>query len=189
MSVIGNFTAFAHTAYALVQAPLAAGEDSILISSWNKLRGRKPLQLSVRALDAYRGVIAANVSRIERLPSRYRKEAIESVWNAVMRGYDHPHLAQELHERFGFARDRARSIAREQCAMARAVIENAQNRDKGFLNAVWVHERGCPIASHVALNHRRYNLRTGAPLEARHVLPGGEPGCRCRSSVVGATMA
>ena len=186
MSVMGNFTAFAHTAYGLIQGPLAFGEDNILTSSWRKLRRRKPLQLSARAIEAYRGVIALKVGCIERLPSKYRKEATELVWNAVMRGYDAAGLAQELHERFGLARDRARSIAKAQCRMANAVIENAENMDKGFLNAVWIYQAPCSIASHRAFSLRRYNLRTGALLDEQHVLPGSEPGCHCRSSVLGA---
>jgi hypothetical protein len=183
MSVMGNFSAFAHAAYALIQGPLALGEDNFLTSSWRKLTRRKPLQLSARAVAAYRSVIAVKVGRIERLPSKYRKEAIEAVWNAVMRGYDDPGLAQELHDQFGFARDRARTIAKDQCRMARAVIENAENMEKGFLNAAWVYKPRCTIASHSAIHGRRYNLRTGAEIDDKHVLPGGEPGCFCSGSV------
>jgi hypothetical protein len=98
---MGNFTTFAHTAYALIQGPLALGEDNILTSSWRKLTRRKPLQLSTRAIDAYRGVIVVKVGRIDRLPSKYRKEAIEIVWSAVMRGYDDAGLVQN-----GACRDR-----------------------------------------------------------------------------------
>lgn len=183
MSVMGNFTTFAHTAYALIQGPLALGEDSILTSSWRKLTRRKPLQLSTRAIDAYRGVIVVKVAWIDRLPSKYRKEAIEIVWSAVMRGYDDAGLAQELHERFGFTRARARDIAKSQCRMASAVIENAENLEKGFLNAVWVHKPRCTVPSHGAFNFRRYNLRTGACIDDKQVLPGSEPGCFCQASV------
>jgi len=98
-----------------------------------------------------------------------------------MRGYDASGLARELSDRLGMAPDRAKLIARSQCKMARAVIENAERMEMGIREAVWQYETRCGIRGHCALIGRRYVLAEGASLDGKRLWPGSEPSCYCSS--------
>jgi hypothetical protein len=158
----------------------------LLAAQFRKLKGTKPLRLSANALKAYRAAIAQKVLLIERLPSRYRTDVIEAVWISVMKGYDEAGLAHALHDKFGFLPDRAQRIAVTQCKMARAIIDNARRMDAGLLNAVWSYSPSCASAGHQAFHGQRYNLRTGANLDGKWVLPGSAPDCECTCAESGA---
>jgi hypothetical protein len=157
-----------------------------IAAQFRKLRGVKSLKLSANALKAYRGAIAQKVSLIERLPSRYRAEVIEVVWISVMKGYDQAGLAHALHDKFGFLPDRAQKIAATQCKMAKSIVDNATRQDSGLLNAVWNYSPACACAGHPAFHRQRYNLRTGANLDGKWVLPGSTPDCECTCAEIGA---
>jgi uncharacterized protein with gpF-like domain len=141
----------------------------------------RPFKPTPAALKAYGAVISEKVSLIDRLPLKYRKEAHELIWSYVMKGYDASGLARELPDRFGIAPDRAKLIARSQCNMARAVMENAERMEMGIREAVWHCETRCAIRSHRALNGRRYVLAQGASLDGKRLWPGSEPSCNCSS--------
>ena len=98
-----------------------------------------------------------------------------------MKGYDARGLARALSDRLGMTPDRAKLIARSQCNMARAVMENAERMEKGIREAVWDYEARCENRSHRALNGRRYVLAQGASLDGKRLWPGGEPSCYCSS--------
>jgi len=139
----------------------------------------RPFKPTPAAIKAYGAVIAENVVLIDRLPMKYRKEAHELIWSYVMKGYDASGLARELPDRFGIAPDRAKLIARSQCNMARAVIENAERIEMGIREALWHYDSRCGIRSHGALNGRRYVLAQGASLDGKRLWPGREPACNC----------
>jgi uncharacterized protein with gpF-like domain len=141
----------------------------------------RPFKPSPAAIKAYGAAIADKVALIDRLPAKYRKEAQELIWSFVMRGFDASGLARELADRFGIAPDRAKLIARCQCNMARAVIENAERMEMGIREALWHSDTRCGFRSHSALNARRYVLAQGASLDGKRLWPGSEPECYCSS--------
>jgi uncharacterized protein with gpF-like domain len=127
-------------------------------------------------------VLADKVALIERLPSKYRREAERVVWSAILEGYNAAALARGLHNRFGISPERAKVIARTQCTMARAVIENAHRLELGLTEAVWICSKNqAAEPNHLALNGRRYALATGVTLSGKSIWPGSEPGCFCTS--------
>jgi hypothetical protein len=141
----------------------------------------KPFKPTRAAIKAYGAVIVGKVGLIDRLPPRYRQEAYELIWSYVMRGYDASGLARELSDRLGMAPDRAKLIARSQCRMARAVMENAESIERGVREAVWHYETRCGVRSHSGLNGRRYALAPGASLDGKRLWPRSEPLCHCSS--------
>jgi uncharacterized protein with gpF-like domain len=166
----------AESANGLVSAPL------------RKLGLSKPFEPSAAAVKAYEAVIADKVALIDRLPSKYRKDTQEVIWKAVMKGYDASGLARELHDRLGIVLERAQQIAKAQCKMARAVMENADRMEIGIREAVWRHDGShCAIASHRAFNGRRYALAQGASLDGKWVWPGSELLCSCSSIPISAS--
>jgi hypothetical protein len=138
------------------------------------------LKASAASMTAYEAVIADKIALIDKLPSKYRREAQDAVWNAVTNGHDAPGLARELQARLGFAPERARLVAGTQLKMARAVIENAQLIEQGETEAVWVYDREhCGVPIHQGLHGRRYALTQGADCGGRRIWPSGEPSCTC----------
>jgi uncharacterized protein with gpF-like domain len=165
-----SLVSHAESSHAFVAAPL------------RKLGLSKPFEPTAAAVKAYEAVIAHKVALIDRLPSKYRKDTQEVIWKFVMKGYDAPGLARELHDRFGIVLDRAQQIARSQCKMARAVMENADRMETGIREAVWRHDAAqCALPSHRAFNGRRYLLAQGASLDGKSVWPGSELQCFCSS--------
>ena len=186
MGIATQLTSFVDTVHSRLEMLEWPSTRLLLAAQFRKLKGAKPLRLSANALKAYRGAIAQKVLLIERLPSRYRADVIEAVWVSVMRGYDEAGLAHALHDKFGFLPDRAQRIAATQCKMAKAIIDNARRMDAGLLNAVWSYSPSCAGAGHKAFHGQRYNLRTGANLDGKWVLPGSAPDCECTCAESGA---
>jgi uncharacterized protein with gpF-like domain len=147
----------------------------------------KPFEPTPAAIKAYRTVIAEKVALIDRLPAKYCQEMRQLIWRHVMKGYDASGLARELSDRLGMAPDRAKLIARSQCNMARAVMENAERMEMGIREAVWRYETRCVIRSHRALNGRGYVLAQGASLDGKRLWPGSEPSCYCSSIGINAS--
>ena len=181
-----RFSKFAHSAGTLISIPTGATPD-FLLAPLRKLGLPAPFHPTPTAVKVYQAVIAYKVASIDRLPSKYRKDAQEVIWNSVMNGFDVAGLAHELHDRFGIVRERARLIASAQCRMARSVMENAHRIEQGLTQAVWHHDAArCRIPSHQALDGKPYLLARGAELDGRRVWPSGEPQCFCTSSPIDA---
>lgn len=158
---------------------------SLMSAPLAKLGLSKPFSPAPAAVKVYAAVIADKVAAIDRLPSKYRKEAQEVIWNSVMKGYDAAGMARELHDRFGIVVERAQLIARSQCKMARVVIDNAERIGMGIKEAVWKYESAvCTIANHKAFSERRYSLVKGANLDGKRIWPGSEPLCHCSSTPI-----
>jgi hypothetical protein len=161
----------------------AGSPPDFLLAPLRKLGLSAPFQPTPTAVKVYQAVIARKVALIDRLPSKYRKDAQEVIWNSVMKGYDVAGLARELHDRFGIVRERALLIASAQCRMARSVMENAHRIEQGLTEAVWHHDDArCGVQSHQALSGKSYVLARGAELDGKRVWPSGEPQCFCTSS-------
>lgn len=147
-----------------------------------------PLQLSPVATKVYRAALTKKIALIDHLPSKYRPQAMEAVWEAVMAGYDEVRLKRELHDRFGIGVERATLIARSQCHMARSLIENTSRIESGVTEGRWQYEEGaCTIENHNVLTGRRYQLARGVRFENKWIWPGSEPTCFCSSRAVDAS--
>jgi hypothetical protein len=149
---------------------------------WAALRKRGPavhFNPTPASIKVYRAVIASKVALIDRLPSKYRQDAIDIVWSMVMKGYDEAALGKELHDRFGLSLERAARIAHSQCNMARSVIDNASLIEIGVKEAMWQYQGSCMLKGHEALAGRRYVLAGGLLVGDKRVWPGSEPMCSC----------
>jgi hypothetical protein len=182
MELKKSFSKFAQSAGTLI--PNVGAPPDFLLAPLRRLGLSAAFNPSPTAVKVYQAVIAQKVALIDRLPSKYRKDAQQVIWSCVMKGYDVAGLARELHERFGIVQERAKVIASAQCRMARSVMENAQRIEQGLTEAVWNYDSGrCGILSHQALDGKPYVLSRGAKLDGKRVWPSGEPQCFCTSSV------
>jgi uncharacterized protein with gpF-like domain len=179
MELMKRLSQYARSAGAFVSG--VESSHPLVSGTLRKVGLSKPFKPTRAAVKAYGAVIAEKVALIDRLPPKYRQETYELIWSFVMKGYDASGLARELSDRLGMAPDRAKLIARSQCSMARAVMENAERMESGIQEAVWHHETRCGIRSHSGLNGRRYELAQGASLDGKRLWPGSEPSCYCSS--------
>jgi uncharacterized protein with gpF-like domain len=185
MELIKRLTRFAQSAGTLVSVQNVGTRHAFLLAPLRKFRMSSPFKPTAAAVKVYRAVISEKVALIDRLPSKYRKDAQEVVWKSVMKGYDIAGLARELHDRFGIVPGRAQLIASTQCKMARAVIENAQRIELGVTEAMWRHDgERCELPDHRAFNGKKYALARGADLDGKRVWPGSEPQCSCTSTEI-----
>lgn len=168
----------------------AQSTDVFVRSPLRRFGRRAVFEPTPKSLAAYESVLAEKIALIDRLPSKYRREAHEAVWRAVLQGYDAAALARDLRDRFGISPERAQYVARTQCTMARAVIENVHRMELGLTEAVWICNKKEPAEpQHLAFNGRRYPLATGVTLNGKSVWPGSQPGCFCTSVVATAEDA
>ena len=183
MELRKRFSKFARSAGTLISIPNVGAPPDFLLAPLRKLGLSTPFHPTPTVVKVYQAVITQKVAMIDRLPSKYRKDAQEVIWNSVMKGYDAAGLARELHDRFGIVRERAQLIASAQCRMARSVMENARRIEQGLTRAVWHHDSvRCGIPSHQALDGKPYVLAHGAKLDGRRVWPSSEPQCFCTST-------
>jgi hypothetical protein len=185
MQIKKSFSKFAQSAGTLISISNVGTPPDFLLAPLRKLGLSAAFNPTPTAVKVYQAVIAQKVAMIDRLPSKYRKDVQDVIWNCVMKGYDVAGLARELHDRFGIVRERAQHVAGAQCRMARSVIENAQRIEQGLTQAVWHHDEvRCGIQSHQALDGKPYLLARGAKLDEKRVWPSGEPQCFCTSSAI-----
>jgi hypothetical protein len=185
MELIKRLNKFAQSAGTLITQQSTGAPNAFMLAPLRKLGWSAPFKPTAASVKVYQAVISEKVAMIERLPTKYRKEAQEVVWNFVMKGYDAAGLARELHDRFGIIADRAQQIATTQCKIARAVIENAQQIELGISEAIWCHDSSrCQVPSHRALDRKRYPLARGANSDGKRVWPSSEPQCFCSSTAI-----
>jgi hypothetical protein len=188
MEIRKRFSKFAQSAGSLISIPSVGTPPDFLLAPLRRLGLSASFHPTPTAVKVYQAVISHKVALIDRLPSKYRKDAQEVIWNSVMKGYDVAGLARELQDRFGIVRERAQLIAGAQCRMARSVMENAHRIEQGLTRAVWHHDRvRCGIKGHQALDGQSYVLARGAELEGKRIWPSGEPQCFCTSSTTEAS--
>jgi len=137
------------------------------------------------SVEAYRAVLAEKVALSEEIPAQHRQDAQAAVWRAVMAGGDLAALSKEL-QKYGIVYERAAAIARHQCFMAKAIMENVRRLELGLTEAIWMHSGAgrSPRPSHVAFSGKRFKLATGAFLDGKWVWPGSEPDCLCTSRAI-----
>ena len=179
-----RLTQLAQSAGTLMTQPGIGAPNSVL-APLRKLGWPAPFKPTAAAIEAYQAVIADQVALIDRLPTKYRKDAQEVVWDSVMKGYDAAGLARELHDRFGIVPERAQLIAGTQCKMARAVIDNAEHLESGITQARWRYDSDrCQLPTHRTLAGKRYPLSQGANLDGKWIWPSSEPRCFCTAAPI-----
>lgn len=140
------------------------------------------------AKEAYQSVLQSNVSLIKSIPSEYHTAVEGDVWRAVQSGYDLEKLTHNLHERYGVTHRRAAFIAKDQTAKAKAAIEQARRVELGLYFAIWQHSHAGqePRIDHVKAGQDklRFDVRKGAYIGGKWILPGTEPRCRCTSRTI-----
>jgi uncharacterized protein with gpF-like domain len=178
VELIKRLTEYGRSAGAFVSIQ---SSHALVSGTLRKVGLSKPLKPTPAAIKAYGAIIAEKVALIDRLPAKYRQEAYELIWVHVMKGYDASGLARQLSDRLGMAPDKAKLIARSQCNMARAVMQNAERMEMGIREAVWQYKTRCRIRSHTAFDGRRYLLAQGVSLDGKWLWPNSEPSCYCAS--------
>ena len=79
----------------------------------------------------------ANVSLIRGMTDQLSSDIEKSTMRAIQDGTLHPDLARELQERFGYAEDRAKLIARDQVGKLYGQIAAARQRELGVTHFIW----------------------------------------------------
>lgn len=138
--------------------------------------------------DAMNASIQENISLIKSIPSDY----FTQVEGIVMRGYtagrDLKTITDELENRYGVTRRRAALIARDQSNKLNATVTKARRVDLGLYEAIWVHSGAGkhPRPDHVKAGRDKlkFDVREGAYIGGKYILPGEEINCRCTSKTV-----
>lgn len=140
-------------------------------------------KLTKEANDVLQATIAEQVNLIRSIPQQYLTQVEGLVMRSVQQGHDMGALTKGLQHQLGVTKRRAAFIARDQTAKANAVIVRVRQQSLGVKEALWLHSHGgkTPRPSHVANNHKRYDVATGwyDPAAKVWTWPGVLPNCRC----------
>lgn len=145
----------------------------------------QPTQASI---EAYRAVLSENVNLIKSIPEQYLKDVETQVWNSVMIGGKTSTLTAKLQKSYGISYRRAASIATDQNAKAKEIMENVRRQEIGITEAIWHHSHAgkTPRPTHVAMHGKRFELKKGMWDSAvqEWVWPGQLSRCRCSSRAI-----
>lgn len=137
------------------------------------------------SLTAYKAAVNENVALIKSIPAEYATKVQGDVWRAVTRGSDLATLSHKLQSTYGAARKRAKLIALDQNAKAKAAIERTRRLELGITKAIWTHSSAGkePRPTHVAMNNKQFDVSVGMydSDEGENVQPGELIYCRCSS--------
>lgn len=144
------------------------------------------MQNSERTLDALRAAMGENVGLIKSIGTEYLSKVQIHVWQSVTGGYDLATLTDNLAHDFHIARNRARTIARDQANKAHAVIEQARRKELGIKEAIWIHSHAGkqPRESHVKAHGKKFDIEKGMYIDGEWILPGEKINCRCGSKAI-----
>lgn len=122
-----------------------------------------------------------NVSLIQSIQSEYATEVEGLVMRSITTGRDVGYLVEQLEERFGVTRRRAKLIANDQNNKATAQMARARQLSLGVTKARWLHVGGGknPRPSHVAANGKVFDLSKGLKIDGEYVFPGELINCGC----------
>jgi len=138
--------------------------------------------------DAMNATIQENVALIKSIPEQYFTEINGIVNRGFTAGRDLQYISDELQSRFGVTSRRAALIARDQSNKLSATITQARRVDLGLYEAIWMHSGAGkhPRPSHLKAGRDKlkFDIRQGAYLDGKWVLPGQEINCRCSSKTV-----
>ncbi|QKV34405.1 phage head morphogenesis protein [Proteus mirabilis] len=144
------------------------------------------MQNSERTLDALRAAMGENVGLIKSIGTEYLSKVQMHVWQSVTGGYDLATLTDNLVHDFHIARNRAKTIARDQANKAHAVIEQARRKELGIKEAIWIHSHAGkqPRESHVKAHGKKFDIEKGMYIDGEWILPGEKINCRCGSKAI-----
>lgn len=144
------------------------------------------MQNSERTLDALRAAMGENVGLIKSIGTEYLSKVQMHVWQSVTGGYDLSTLTDNLVNDFHIARNRAKTIARDQANKAHAVIEQARRKELGIKEAIWIHSHAGkqPRESHVKAHGKKFDIEKGMYIDGEWILPGEKINCRCGSKAI-----
>lgn len=143
---------------------------------------------TAKSIEAFRAVVAENVSLIKSIPRKAHEQVEQKVWNAVRQGSDLHKLSTDLAKTYKVTTDRAALIARDQNAKGKATIERVRQMELGIRRAIWMHSHAGkePRPTHVAMNEKQYDLAVGMwdSDEGEYVHPGQLINCQCTNRPV-----
>jgi uncharacterized protein with gpF-like domain len=125
--------------------------------------------------------VQENVSLIRSIQSEYATEVEGLVMRSVTTGRDLAYLTDQLQERFGVTRRRAKLIAGDQNNKATAQMARARQLALGVTKARWLHVGGGknPRHSHVEANGKVFDLTKGLKIDGEYIFPGELINCGC----------
>ena len=127
--------------------------------------------------------IDENIELIKSIPQQYFKDLTFIVNQGIQRGFDVGHIASEIESKYQVTKRRAAFIARDQANKVHSVITQQRQIDLGITEGEWQHSHAGkkPRPSHLKAGQDKliFNLKKGAFLDGKWVLPAQEPNCRC----------
>ncbi len=130
-----------------------------------------------------RALILENTRLIKSIPEEYFSNVFRIVGQGVSMGRNTAYIEEQLHQRYGITKRRAKLIARDQSNKATEAIKRVENRRLGITQGIWVHVPGTKSSrkTHIQMNGKRFRLDEGLYDSAvgRKVLPGELVACNC----------
>jgi SPP1 gp7 family putative phage head morphogenesis protein len=125
--------------------------------------------------------VTENVSLIKSIQEQYFTQVEGLVMRSVTAGRDLKTLTDELEQRYGITRRRAKFIANDQNNKATAQMARVRQQSLGCTKARWRHTGGGkhPRHSHVAVDGKIFDLNKGLYIDGKWIFPGEEPNCGC----------
>lgn len=122
------------------------------------------------------GFAQENAELIKDIGEELTRKVAKSTTRAIQSGTLHPDLAKELENAYGFARNRAKLVARDQVGKLYSALNRDRYRDLGTEKYIWRTSNDERVRdSHQGFNGETYSWHKGSP--------EGHPGepilCRC----------
>lgn len=125
--------------------------------------------------------VRENVSLIKSIQSEYATDVEGIVMRSVAAGRDLQYLTDEIEQRYGVTRNRAKFIANDQNNKATAQMARARQLSLGCTKGRWLHTGGGknPRHSHVEAHGKVFDLRKGLKIDGEYIFTGEKPNCGC----------
>lgn len=133
--------------------------------------------------DALNASIEENVGLIRSIPTEYLQQVQGVVMRSYSAGRDLKSMVDGIKELYPKVGDRAVTIARDQSNKANATINRTRQLQLGLTQGIWMHSGAgkVPRPTHVKAGKDKlvFDLKKGALLDGKWILPGQEINCRC----------
>jgi uncharacterized protein with gpF-like domain len=138
--------------------------------------------------DAMNATIQENISLIKSIPQQYLTDVEGIVMRGFTQGRDLHAISTELQARYGVTKRRAALISRDQSNKLTATVTQARRVDLGLYEAIWMHsgagKEPRPLHLKAGRDKLKFDVRQGAYIGGKYILPGTEINCRCSSKTV-----
>lgn len=144
-------------------------------------------QMTRTMRDIAKATVHEGVSLIKSIPEQYLKDVEGAVMRSVQVGRDVGGLAEELGEKFGVAKRRAKFISTDQNNKATAMFNRARLLDVGLDESIWMHSSAAkhPRPTHAKAGRDKVRFKVSEgwydPAVGRYIQPGELPNCGCTS--------